>query len=60
MSLAAILLVTSFLPVWRIPGWYPDEGYSLWDTIYAFWYEVDHIPTEQAIEEARAYYEEQL
>jgi len=60
MSLAAIILVTSFLPIWRIPGRYPDEGYSLWDTIYAFHTEVQHIPTEQAIEEAKAYYEEQL
>ena len=60
MSLTAILLVASFLPVWRIPGRYPDEGYSLWDTIYSFMYEVEHIPIEQAIEEAKAYYEEQL
>lgn len=53
------MLVASFLPIWRVPGKPPEEGVCFWDYIYAFWTEVEHIPIEQAIEEARGYYESQ-
>jgi hypothetical protein len=46
-------------PIWRVPGRDPDVGHNAWDTIYAFWTEVEHIPAEQSIEEAKAYYERQ-
>lgn len=46
------------LPIWRVPG-QPDEGAGLLDYVYQMMYEVEHIPIEQAIEEAREYYLEE-
>lgn len=52
------LFMAQQMPIWRIPG-RPDEGTTLFDYVYEMMYKVEHIPIDQAIEEARQYYEAQ-
>lgn len=59
MNWLLALGLASLLPIWRVPGRDPYTGYNVWDCIDAHRTEVEHISAQEAIEEARAYFEQE-
>lgn len=57
--LGILFFLAGNLPIWRIPG-NTDEGTNFLDYVYQMMYCVEHIPIEQAIEEARDYYLQEM
>lgn len=45
-----VVAVVSLIPIWRVPG--REGGFNAWEMIYHFLTSVEHIPVEQARQEA--------
>lgn len=56
MTLWAALLLASFLPVWRVTSGKPAENFWSYAAYCFFTPDREHIPVEQAVEEARLAY----